>query len=198
METIEQYFGALYRRDDPYGYRDRWYEARKRGLLLATLPRQRFANAWELGCSNGELTAALAERCDAILGTDLSVRAVELAIRRTAKMGNVTVHQATHPADWPTGQFDLIVFSEVGYFLTPAALDECVGRIRTSLTPQGVLVACHWQHDFSQAVTAPTDVHEHVRNGIGLPQLFRYCDGDMLLEAWTGQNVSVATKEGLT
>ncbi len=63
MSAVQQYFGAIYRDDDPFGYRERWYEARKRDLLLASLPRARFAHAWELGCSNGELTAALAPRC---------------------------------------------------------------------------------------------------------------------------------------
>ncbi|CTP90850.1 hypothetical protein XTPLMG728_2708 [Xanthomonas translucens pv. poae] len=39
MSAVQQYFGAMYRDDDPFGYRERWYEARKRALLLASLPR---------------------------------------------------------------------------------------------------------------------------------------------------------------
>ena len=38
--------------------------------------QQRFGACWELGCSNGELTAALATRCTRILATDGSARAV--------------------------------------------------------------------------------------------------------------------------
>ncbi len=197
MQAIEAYFGELYAQDDPYGYRNRWYEERKRALLLAALPRRHFGAAWELGCSNGELTAALAARCDSVLATDLSARAVELATMRTAQSGNVTVARASHPDDWPAGQFELIVFSEVGYFLTSLALDACIARMRESLTPQGVLVACHWQYPFAQAVTAPCEVHGRLQAAIDLPQLLHYRDRDMLLEAWSGQSASVAAQEGL-
>lgn len=197
MHTIEQYFNDLYRQDDPYGYRNRWYEERKRALLLAALPQRQFGAAWELGCSNGELTAALAERCETVLATDLSVRAVELARKRTAESGNVTVRQASHPSYWPSGQFDLIVFSELGYFLPLDALEECICRMGGSLTAHGVLVACHWQHGFAEALTTPAEVHPLLQATINLPQLFRYSDRDMLLEGWSEQDASVAAREGL-
>lgn len=197
MESIERYFGELYKQEDPYGYRDRWYEARKRSLLMAVLTKRHFADAWELGCSNGELSAALAARCDTLLATDLSARAAELARLRTAALGNVTVLQASHPREWPSGQFELIVFSEVGYFLTPAVLVDCVGRMRESLAPGGLLVACHWQHPFAEARTAPAEVHGIVHTRIGLPQMFRYGDADFLLEAWSDASASIAAREGL-
>lgn len=197
MEPIEQYFGHLYQQPDPYGYRNRWYEERKRALLLAALTRPRFAAAWELGCSNGELSAALASRCDTLLATDLSARAVELAKERTANFGNVTAMQAAHPGDWPDGRFDLIVFSEVGYFLTPVQLNDCVGRMRESLAPEGILVACHWQHPFAQARTVPAAVHGVIQAGIHRQQLFRYADADFVLEAWSDAASSVAEREGL-
>lgn len=198
MRVIEQYFDELYRQDDPYGYRDRWYEQRKRQLLLACLPQRRFGAAWEVGCSNGELTAALAERCDTVLATDISPRAVQLAQERTAARGNVTVQQASHPREWPPGQFDLIVFSEIGYFLTAAALDQCIARLRESLTSQGVLVACHWQHPFAEACLPGSEVHRRLHASIGLPQMFRYRDADMFLEGWSSVRESVAAREGLT
>ena len=47
---------------------------------------------------------------------------------------------------WPDGELDLVVLSEVGYFLSPAALEGLVGRVITSLSPKGVVVLCHWRH----------------------------------------------------
>ena len=47
--TPSEYFDAIYAHDDPFGYRERWYEARKRALLLASLPAQRFGRVWEIG-----------------------------------------------------------------------------------------------------------------------------------------------------
>ena len=55
---------------DPWGVDSRWYERRKRELLLAVLPRARFASALEVGCSTGALTEALSERADTVLGVD--------------------------------------------------------------------------------------------------------------------------------
>ena len=37
------------------------------------------------------------------------------------------------PQEWPEGAFDLVVVSEVGYFLSPAGLDGLVGRVAASL-----------------------------------------------------------------
>lgn len=197
MHRVEDYFDELYRRDDPYGYRDRWYEERKRALLLAALTKRRYATGWEFGCSNGELSAALATRCDTLLATDLSPRAVVLATQRTAGLGNVTVVRAAHPADWPSGKFELIVFSEVGYFLTPTELVDCARRLRASLAPTGLLVACHWQRAFSEARTVPAEVHRLLQATLALPQLFHYGDGDILLGGWAFDRASVASREGL-
>ena len=35
------YFDQIYQQPDPFQYRSRWYEARKRALTLACLPRPR-------------------------------------------------------------------------------------------------------------------------------------------------------------
>ncbi|UKE46292.1 class I SAM-dependent DNA methyltransferase [Xanthomonas cerealis] len=197
MSSVQEYFGAIYRHDDPFGYRERWYEARKRALLLASLPRARFERGWELGCSNGELTAALAPRCDALLATDLSERAVVLAAQRNAQSAHVLVQQAEHPRSWPPGRFDLIVFSEVGYYLPLPLLQDCIQRLRASLTEHGVLVACHWLHPFVQACMDGGAVHACLAQTLQLPRLLRYEDDDMLLEAWSATPYSVAAVERL-
>lgn len=191
------YFDAIYADDDPFGYRDRWYEARKRDLLLATLPQRRFARAWELGCSNGETTAELAARCDALLATDLNIRAVALARARTAHLAHVDVQQAQHPGQWPDGRFDLIVFAEVGYYLSPAELRDTATRLGTSLTDAGVLLACHWLAPFAQAQQTGRQVHRTLAREAGLQRMFRYRDADVLLEGWSRDGVSVAARDGL-
>lgn len=191
------YFHALYADADPFGYRDRWYEQRKRALLLASLPAPRYARGWEIGCSNGETTAALAGRCDALLSTDLSARAVALARARVSDMPHVTVEQAGHPAQWPEGRFDLIVFSEVGYYLTPAALAAMARRLPDALGDAGVLVACHWRAPFDEAAQTGDAVHEALDALPVLSRVYRYRDADFVLEAWSRQRASVAQQSGL-
>ncbi|TGS11697.1 SAM-dependent methyltransferase, partial [Mesorhizobium sp. M1C.F.Ca.ET.187.01.1.1] len=73
--SAQPYFDELHEQEDPFGYRSRWYEERKRALLLASLSQRQFHRGWELGCSNGVLTEALAGRCERLLATDISPRA---------------------------------------------------------------------------------------------------------------------------
>src|SRR5690606_6494758 len=108
--------------DDPFGYRTRWYEQRKRELLLAVLPWPGFGRGWEIGCANGELTHALAGRCKALLGTDLHPRAVAAARARCSALAHVEVRQMEHPREWPDDHFDLVVVGEVGYYLDAPSL----------------------------------------------------------------------------
>lgn len=88
-----EHFEQMYADEDPFGYRSRWYEQRKRDILLGALPYARFARGWEFGCSNGELTAQLAPRCDTLLATDLSQQAVSFGER--ARAGAACGHAAT-------------------------------------------------------------------------------------------------------
>ena len=99
------YFEQLYQDDaDPWRVRQRWYEARKRALLLACLPQQRYRNAYEPGCGNGELTLELARRCERLLAADFSAEALLLARQKLAEArqeDNVTLERHRLPQDWP-------------------------------------------------------------------------------------------------
>ena len=194
--TSPDYFHALYADDDPFGYRHRWYEARKRALLLASLPAETYDAGWEIGCSHGELTAALAQRCHSVLATDLDPRAVDLARARTATCAGVRVDAMRHPQQWPPGVFDLIVLSEVGYYLAPDALAALLTRVPTSLRDAGVFVACHWLHPFAEAPQHGRQVHAAIAQAFGAPA-FRYEDADLLLEGWPVSPHSVAQREAL-
>lgn len=189
------YFEQIYRRPDPFGYRDRWYEARKRALTLACLPRQRYRAGWEMGCSNGVLTAELAGRCDALLATDLSAAALSEAAVSTQGCTNVRLEQARHPQQWPPGRFDLIVVSEVGYYLAPQDVVLLAEQLRGSLTDDGLLLACHWLHPFAEALSSTAQVHRAFARG--LEEAFCYQDADLLMQAWSREPTSVAREEGL-
>lgn len=183
--------------DDPYAYRTRWYETRKRALLLAVLPRQRFAQGWEIGCANGELTHGLAARCDALLGTDMHPRAVAVARERCAGLVHVHIQRMEHPREWPDGRFDLIVVGEMGYYLDPAELDPFARKIEASLAPDAVLLACHWRPAFAARRSSTQDVHARLAAIDGFGCIAHYEDEDVLLDAWSRDTVSLARREGL-
>lgn len=193
--SAQPYFDDLHRDEDPFGYRNSWYEARKRDLLLASLTRRQFERGWELGCSNGVLTEALAPRCERLLATDVSPRATFLARRNLAHLLHVQVHCASHPQQWPAGRFDLIVCSEMAYYLTPAAVTALRDGLHVALRADGLLVACHWLPAFTGRASTSAYVHDVL--GSGLQEAFCYRDEDFVLQGWSRQALSLASDEGL-
>ena len=178
------WFDAFYAAggDDPWGFTHRWYERRKRALTLACLPRERFASAFEPGCSVGALTVELAGRCDSLLATDVAQAAVAQARARTAGLPGVRVALGGVPQDWPPGRFDLVVLSELGYYCDRDDLDLLCRRAAGSLTDDGVLVACHWRHPVPEYPLGGDDVHRALQSRSDLTLLARHVEEDFLLD----------------
>lgn len=190
------YFEAMFAgNDDPWSFRSRWYEARKRTITLSSLPRARYLSAYEPGCANGELSADLAARCNRLLISDGTPRAVEIARERVSGMANVEVIEAWVPHEWPQETFDLVVISELGYFLSPDALDELIGKVRGSLRPGGTVLACHWRRSIEGCALNGDDVQRRIGHGLNLCSLTRVIDADFLLEVWCADAQSVAQCE---
>lgn len=188
------YFDDVYaRRDDPWRLGDRWYEARKRDATMAALTRPRYASALEIGSSTGLLTERLADRCDGLLAIDVAASAVAQTRDRLGERARVEQRDAA--ADFPAGPFDLVVLSEVGYYFG-SRLDEVLTAARDALAPDGELVACHWRHPVADYPLSGDDVHARL-GGLGLTRLVRHEEADFLLEVWSRDPASVATREGL-
>ncbi|MBN9619146.1 MAG: methyltransferase domain-containing protein [Actinobacteria bacterium] len=188
------YFDRLYARQaDPWQLATRFYEQRKRALQLACLPRPRFRRAFEPGCALGLLTEELAARCDELVATDAAKAAVRQTRVRVGEADHVRIGQGRIPDQWPDGTFDLIVISEVGYYCPD--LDALRRRIGTSLTEDGVLLACHWRHPAPDHPHGAGPVHEAL--GTDLLPLVRHVEQDFLLDVWSRSGVSVATSEGV-
>ncbi len=192
--STNTYFDELHARQDPFGYQHSWYEARKRALLLASLPCRRYRRGWEAGCSNGVLTRELASRCDGLLATDLSAAALQQARQSTRDLPHVRLQQARHPGQWPQGDFDLIVCSEMGYYLPSSELPALRDGLHAALAADGLLVACHWRVPFEQAQCSAEAVHATL--GEHLATVFTYCDADFLLQGWARAPLSIAAAEG--
>lgn len=192
------YFDTLYiDTDDPWKMRTRWYEARKRALVEAVLPRARFGRVFEPGCGAGLMTERLARRCDALLATDLHPRAVASTARRLAAHAHVAVQVAALPQAWPDGAFDLIVLSELGYYFAAEDWRPMAARFAASLTDSGVVVACHWRHDFDARRSSTSEVHRALDDVAGLHALCTVSEPDLLLQVWSHDATTVAQTEGL-
>ena len=168
--------------EDPWEYTTRWYERRKRALTLAALPQEHYRAGLEVGCSIGTLTAELAGRCASLLAVDASSAALEQATRRLARFPGVSTRQLTLPGSWPGGTYDLIVVSEVGYYLTPAEFGLLLDRIKESMAPGGTLLLCHWRHPVSGWELDGETVHMLARNRLRWSEAGLYRELDFVLE----------------
>ena len=192
----ERYAGS----PDPYGLAERWYEARKYAVTSAMLPREHYAAAFEPGCSIGVLTSRLATRCDRLLSWDVVPEAVASARARTAGLPGVRVERRSIPHDWPSGTFDLIVFSELLYYFDDADLAAVLRHGTGALRPDGHLLAVHWRHPAPRHPRTGDDVHLTLAAHAGLTRLAHYRDRDFTAEVFArpdGDLRSVAQADGI-
>jgi 2-polyprenyl-3-methyl-5-hydroxy-6-metoxy-1,4-benzoquinol methylase len=139
------HFKRLYQSNpDPWGFRTSAYEQTKYRQTLSALGDRHFTSGLEVGCSIGVLTSALADRCDCLLGVDIVEDPLEAARSRCADQPQVRFQRMQVPAEWPEGWFDLMVFSEVLYFLSAADIERCASRVWSSLLPAGMVVLVNW------------------------------------------------------
>lgn len=139
------HFERLYQSNpDPWGFETSAYETEKYSRTLDALGDRRFSAGLELGCSIGVLTRMLALRCDTLVGVDIVEQPLHAARPRCADQPHVRFQRMQIPAAWPKGRFDLIVFSEILYFLSITDIDVCVDRVRSSLLPGGAVVLVNW------------------------------------------------------
>lgn len=179
------YFDELYDASgDPWGFQDRWYEQRKRALTLALLPRARYRHGFEPGCSLGILTAALAPRCDRLVATDVSDAALADARTRLTGQDHVELRRWALGDEWPTDSFDLLVLSEVLYYLHPALLRRVLDEGVKVLEPGGTLLAVHWRHPVADYPMGGDEVHAQIAATPGLARIGRYLDEDVIAECY--------------
>lgn len=191
--------------EDPWHSRTGWYQDRKRGILLASLPEARYATAFEPGCAGGALTVGLAGRCEQLLGVDASREEVAAAAERTRHLSNVRIEHGVLPADWPPQKFDLIVLNEIGLSFDPADWACLAGAVRDSLLPEATVVACHWKHDAISGGDQPPGgerlaaetLHGLLHSVLGLQRQTKIADQDFILDIWTNRGRTIAEREGL-
>lgn len=141
---------------DPWDCQTSWYEERKRGITLSLLPRRRYRHILEIGCSVGHTTVELARRGEQVTAVDASSAALRHARQRTeaalkvGRAGTVQLLELAVPGQWPPPPaapgYDLVVISEVGYYLNRAELEALERRLLASASPEAELVLCHWRH----------------------------------------------------
>lgn len=179
MTRLErEYFERIYAdSDDPWGFESAWYEKRKQALTMALLTRPHYESVFEPGCASGELTRHLSARAGHVYALEILPRIVARAITRLADLTNVEVQQGAIPDDWPRLSFNLIVLSEVVYYLDPAAIAVVARLIEETLAPGGDLVLVHYLGETDYPVSG-REAHELLCARLGWPAKASYTESN--------------------
>jgi SAM-dependent methyltransferase len=191
-------FDDLYARSaDPWGTTTRWYERRKRALLMASLPRESYESVYEAGCGTGHISLELSLRATRLLASDASAQAVAIARAALRARTNVVVECHRLPAQWPRRPFDLSVLSELVYFLDDRDCERTALEARDSAGTTGTVVACDWRAAIEGFGHRGDEAHRRFEAALGLPRVFEYLDDDFVLTGWCADRSSVALRDGL-
>lgn len=172
------YFDDVYRaNDDPWNFTTSDYERAKYADTLDSLGHDHYANAFEIGTSIGVLTAQLARRCDHLLTVDASELPLKQARERLKDTPNVDIRQMTVPNEFPDGQFDLILVSEVAYYWSMDDLRKARQLMLDHLQPGGQLLLVHWTPNVHDYPLTGDEVHDEFLAGAGDGQPLRHLHG---------------------
>jgi 2-polyprenyl-3-methyl-5-hydroxy-6-metoxy-1,4-benzoquinol methylase len=139
------HFQRLYRSNpDPWAFQTSAYEHAKYRDTVAALGGRNFASGLEVGCSIGILTRMLAPHCARLLGVDIVEDPLPAARAHCADQPRVRFARMRVPAEWPAVRFDLIVLSEVLYFLSAGDIRRCARHVMDTTLPGGVVVMVNW------------------------------------------------------
>ncbi|WP_439360972.1 glycosyltransferase [Bradyrhizobium sp. DASA03007] len=139
----KQFWEGFFEQEDPWNYGSP-YEQEKYKRQLELLPDQPVDHALELACAEGHFTRQLAPRVKRLRAADISTKALDRARVRCNGHQNIEFSQLDLSADPLPQDIDLIVCSEVLYYLNDEAeLESVAKRLVQALRPGGHLVAAH-------------------------------------------------------
>jgi SAM-dependent methyltransferase len=186
---------------DPWQLGARWYEERKYAITMALLPYRRYRHAFEPGCSVGVLTERLLQRCDHVTSTDVSVAALDATHRRLTAShtaDRVTLMRGSLDQPWPAGHFDLVVLSELCYYLQPSLLRATLDRELPRLARPATVIAAHWRHAVEEYPMTGDQANEIIGATAGLHHVGGYRDADVVIDVFdTASPASVAARNSV-
>ncbi|ESY94677.1 hypothetical protein X738_23390 [Mesorhizobium sp. LNHC209A00] len=137
------FWNRYFATEDPWNYSSP-YEQEKYERQLEILPAGPIGRALELACAEGHFTRQLAPRVGHLTATDISAVAIERARARCSDQPNVEFGVLDFFADTLPSEMDLIVCSEVLYYLDDlAGLRRIAKKFVEALAPGGSFINAH-------------------------------------------------------
>jgi SAM-dependent methyltransferase len=157
----QAFFEARYQAShDPWRFASSPYELNRYQATLDALSQPNYRRVFEPGCSVGVLTAALARRVEHLTAWDIAETAVVRARERCRDFNHVEIYQRDAAQRPPDGTYDLMIFSELGYYFSAARLSTIARAMASHLQPGGEFVAVHWLGSSPDHVLHGDVVHE--------------------------------------
>jgi SAM-dependent methyltransferase len=176
-------FERRYRRDgDPWGYGSSAYELAKYDATLTACGPGPFTSGLELGGSIGLFSGQLAPRCEALTTIDCSPTAVRAAQVQLGGFPRARALVGEIPDAIGPGSHDLVVASEILYYLDDAALTATLERLQDVLVPGGRMVAVHWRPPGPERPQTAVAVHARLRSEPWLCSISDRSTADYLLD----------------
>lgn len=162
----KDYFDKLYADStDPWNFSASPYEQEKYLHTIKALGGRNYENGLELGCSIGILTEMLGKQCKKMLGVDISEAPIKQAAERLRNQPHLYFSALRIPDQYPDDQYDLIVVSEVGYYLSREELSLTRELIFDSLVLGGSLCLVHWRPQIEGCLFTGDDVNHFLIGG---------------------------------
>jgi predicted TPR repeat methyltransferase len=173
--VVPAFFDELYAQNpDPWEFETSDYERAKYEETIKALEGRHFSTGLELGCSIGVLTERLKDKVDDLLAVDVAEFALEKARARNPE---VRFERREIPEEFPEGQFDLTVASEVLYYLDESAFNETLDRFT------GTLLQVHWRPPTQNYPFGGDDVRELLTQRFGVPD-YSHETNKYVLDRW--------------
>ncbi len=105
---------------------------------------------------------------------------------RVARFAHVEVRSLAIPEGWPDiaeGPFDLVVLSEVAYYLTADGLREVLQRLDATLAPSANVIAVHWLGETNYPLRGE-EVHAALAAHPGLVSRGTYREREFVLDVY--------------
>jgi SAM-dependent methyltransferase len=184
--TSAEFFEEKYRcSEDPWNFASSIYENdRYNSIIRAVAVRRGFSCGFEPGCSIGVLTSRLAPYCDRLEATDISPTAVHHARTRCRGLENVRITCSSVLEPPGSGPFDLVIFSELGYYFDRETLRRLVNTLTKHLLPSGLFIACHWLGSSADHELAGGLVHDVINGSPKLDLQYSEAHREFRLDRW--------------
>ena len=156
-----EYFNNLYSVNiDPWNFRESEYEQEKYNHSIQTLKPHTYDYCLELGCSIGVQSEMLSDICRKVLAVDISEKAIVEAKKNYGHKANIEFRVKDVTENFPIGTYDLIICSEMAYYLKSKDLMKLFDNVNKSLRLHGKFLMVHWTGFVPNYPLSGNEVHD--------------------------------------